>query len=204
MYRWAMLRVVIAESFQFDGRDYETRVTFDFSTRTYTARAYLAGQPANPFSHSLHEDTNYDFRQLHERTLVARATCALTCKSVSVKMEDFWEFLPTKPRVREFAQPLIDGMNAHLAEIDERIRRYAENYEFRRIAAVDRNVLRLAIYEMLFRDDIPPVVSINEAIELAKKFGGAESGRFVNGILDRVRKELTRPAREAVVKSSAE
>ena len=119
------------------------------------------------------------------------------------KMEHFWEFLPTKPRVREFAQPLIDGMNAHLAEIDERIRRYAENYEFRRIAAVDRNVLRLAIYEMLFRDDIPPVVSINEAIELAKKFGGAESGRFVNGILDRVRKELTRPAREAVTKSSA-
>ena len=51
------------------------------------------------------------------------------------KIEDFWEFLPTKPRVREFAQPLIDGMNTHLAEIDERIRRYAENYEFRRIAA---------------------------------------------------------------------
>jgi hypothetical protein len=70
MYRWAMLRVAIAESFQFDGRDYETRVTFDFSTRTYTARAYLAGQPANPFSHSLHEDTNSDFRQLHERALV--------------------------------------------------------------------------------------------------------------------------------------
>lgn len=114
------------------------------------------------------------------------------------KIEDFWEFLPTKPRVREFAQPLIDGMNAHLKEIDERIRRYAENYEFRRIAAVDRNVLRLAIYEMLYRDDIPPVVSINEAIELAKKFGGAESGRFVNGILDQVRKELTRPAREAI------
>ena len=61
------------------------------------------------------------------------------------KMDDFWEFLPSKPRVREFAQPLIDGMNAHLDEIDERIRRYAENYEFRRIAAVDRNVLRLAI-----------------------------------------------------------
>jgi N utilization substance protein B len=119
------------------------------------------------------------------------------------KMDDFWEFLLAKPRVREFAQPLIDGMNAHLAEIDERIRRYTENYEFRRIAAVDRNVLRLAIYEMLFRDDIPPVVSINEAIELAKKFGGAESGRFVNGILDQVRKELTRPAREAVKRHEA-
>jgi N utilization substance protein B len=114
------------------------------------------------------------------------------------RMEDFWEFLTAKPRVREFAQPLIDGMNAHLPEIDERIRRYTQNYEVRRISAVDRNVLRLAIYEMLFREDIPPVVSINEAIELAKKFGGPESGRFVNGILDRVKDELKRPAREAV------
>ncbi len=120
------------------------------------------------------------------------------------RMDDFWEFLPTKERVREFAQPLIDGMNANLEEIDERIRRYTENYDLRRISAVDRNVLRLAIYEMLHRDDIPPVVSINEAIELAKKYGGAESGRFVNGVLDRVRKELTRPAREAVTKPAAE
>ncbi|MGH8100666.1 MAG: transcription antitermination factor NusB, partial [Chthoniobacterales bacterium] len=90
----------------------------------------------------------------------------------------------------------IEGMIAHLPEIDERIRRYSENFDLNRIAAVDRNILRLAIYEMLHRDDIPPVVSINEAIELAKTFGGAESGRFVNGILDRVRKDLTRPLRE--------
>jgi N utilization substance protein B len=116
------------------------------------------------------------------------------------KMEDFWEFCPLKPSVREFAQPLIEGMVAHLPEIDERIRKYAENYNLNRISAVDRNVLRLAIYEMLYRDDIPPVVSINEAIELAKTFGGAESGRFVNGILDRVRKDLDRPARVPVVR----
>ena len=113
------------------------------------------------------------------------------------KMDEFWEFCPAKPNVREFAQPLIDGMVAHLAEIDERIARYCDNYEFRRISPVDRNVLRLAIYEMLYRDDIPPVVSINEAIELAKMFGGAESGRFVNGILDRVKGDLSRPLREA-------
>src|SRR5438034_8192033 len=112
-------------------------------------------------------------------------------------IEDFWEFCPATPRVREFAQPLIEGTVAHLPEIDERIRRYCENYEFRRISAVDRNVLRVAIYEMLYRDDIPPVVSINEAIELAKTFGGAESGRFVNGILDRVKNDLKRPLREA-------
>ncbi len=73
-----------------------------------------------------------------------------------------------------------------------------------RISTVDRNVLRLAIYEMLYRDDIPPIVSINEAIELAKTFGGAESGGFVNGILDRVRKDLTRPSREAVSSSPKE
>jgi transcription antitermination protein NusB len=113
------------------------------------------------------------------------------------KIEEFWEFCPATPRVREFALPLIEGMIEHLDEIDERIRRYCANYEFHRISAVDRNVLRLAIYEMLHRDDIPPVVSINEAIELAKTFGGAESGRFVNGILDRVKDDLSRPLREA-------
>jgi N utilization substance protein B len=120
------------------------------------------------------------------------------------QIDEFWEFCPATPRVREFAQPLIEGMIAHLPEIDERIRRYCENYEFHRISAVDRNVLRLAIYEMLHRDDIPPVVSINEAIELAKTFGGAESGRFVNGILDRVKNELTRPPREAVAKQNSD
>jgi N utilization substance protein B len=88
-------------------------------------------------------------------------------------------------------------MIAHLAEIDDRIRKYSDNYDFHRISAVDRNVLRLAIHEMLHRDDIPPVVSINEAIELAKTFGGPDSSRFVNGILDRVKDDLTRPLREA-------
>lgn len=112
------------------------------------------------------------------------------------KMDEFWEFCPATPRVREFAQPLIDGMIAHLPEIDDRIRRYAANFTFERLAPVDRNVLRLAIFEMLYRDDIPPVVSINEAIELAKLYGGPDSGRFVNGILDRVKGDLSRPLRE--------
>jgi N utilization substance protein B len=113
------------------------------------------------------------------------------------RLDDFWEFCPVKPNVRDFATPLIEGMAANLPEIDDRIRKYCENYEFNRISAVDRNVLRLAIYEMLHRDDIPPVVSINEAIELAKTFGGPDSGRFVNGILDRVKDDLKRPLREA-------
>ncbi len=120
------------------------------------------------------------------------------------KMEDFWEFCPAKSSVREFAQPLIDGMMAHLPELDERIARYTENYDIHRISPVDRAVLRLAIYEMLHRDDIPPVVSINEAIELAKTFGGPDSGRFVNGILDRVKGDLTRPLREAAPQKTEE
>ena len=64
------------------------------------------------------------------------------------------------------------------------------------LAAVDRNILRLAIYEMLHREDIPPVVSINEAVDIAKKFSTQDSGKFVNGILDKVKSELLRPARK--------
>jgi N utilization substance protein B len=97
--------------------------------------------------------------------------------------------------VRRFADPLIRGVVEHQAQIDDAIRRHVKNWELRRIAAVDRNVLRLAIYEMLHRDDIPPVVSINEAVDVAKKFSTEESGKFVNGILDKIRGELMRPAR---------
>lgn len=101
--------------------------------------------------------------------------------------------------IRLFAEPLIRGTLEHLAEIDEKIKEHAVNWELPRMAVVDRNILRLAIYEMLYRDDIPPVVSINEAVDIAKRFSTDESGRFVNGILDKVKGELMRPAR--IVKS---
>ena len=97
----------------------------------------------------------------------------------------------------ERALPLVEGVLRHRQDVDERISRYAENYELGRLATVDRNILRLAIYEMLHRHDIPPVVSINEAIEIAKRFGTEESSRFVNGILDRVKLDLDRPLRTA-------
>lgn len=97
--------------------------------------------------------------------------------------------------VRLFADPLIQGTLQYRDEADEVIKKHALNWELHRIAAVDRNILRLAIYEMLHRDDIPPVVSINEAVDIAKKFSTQESGKFVNGILDKVKGELMRPAR---------
>ncbi len=97
--------------------------------------------------------------------------------------------------VRLFADPLIRGAVEHREESDDIIKKHAKNWELHRIAAVDRNILRLAIYEMLHRDDIPPVVSINEAVDIAKKFSTQDSGKFVNGILDKVKSELLRPAR---------
>jgi N utilization substance protein B len=96
---------------------------------------------------------------------------------------------------RLFADPLIRGVIQYRDTIDEKIKCHAKNWEFHRIAAVDRNVMRLAIYEMLYREDIPPVVSINEAVDIAKKFSTQDSGKFVNGILDRIRGEVLRPAK---------
>ena len=97
--------------------------------------------------------------------------------------------------MRTFADPLIRGTLEHRAECDAVIVKHAKNWDLHRIATVDRNVMRLAIYEMLHRDDIPPIVSINEAVDIAKKFSTEDSGKFVNGILDKVKGELMRPAR---------
>ena len=81
----------------------------------------------------------------------------------------------------------------HRAAIDTAIREHARNYELSRLSAVDRNVLRIACQELLFCKDIPPAVAINEAIEIAKKFSTAESGKFVNGILDNIRRSQRTP-----------
>ena len=97
--------------------------------------------------------------------------------------------------VRVFADPLIRGTLEHRDEADVIIKKHAQNWDLHRIAAVDRNILRLAIFEMLHREDIPPVVSINEAVDIAKKFSTQDSGKFVNGILDKIRGGLMRPAR---------
>lgn len=96
-----------------------------------------------------------------------------------------------------FAEELIDGVLKHVDEIDGHIRTLAHNWEFDRIARIDLAILRLAIFEMLFRKDIPPVVSINEAIDLSKNFSTADSKRFINGILDRMKDKAGRDARKA-------
>ncbi len=113
-------------------------------------------------------------------------------------LEEFWRGLSVAPKDRAFAEELIRGVEEHIGDLDARLQRYAENWEVRRMGGVDRNVMRVALFEMLYRPDIPPVVSINEAVEIAKAFSNRDSGRFVNGILDRASKDLGRPARAAM------
>ena len=96
-----------------------------------------------------------------------------------------------------FGESLVLGAIENISKIDEAISKQAKNWKFDRIAKVDLAVLRLALYELLFRDDIPPIVSINEAIDLGKTFSNLESKRFINGILDEVKKSIQRPLRKA-------
>ena len=117
--------------------------------------------------------------------------------SVPEALAAFWKQNEEPQNVRDFANDLLRGALEKRPEVDAKIRTLADNWDFERLAVVDRNILRLAVYEMLFRPEIPPVVSINEAIEIAKKFSTADSGKFVNGLLDRVKKDLLRPARQA-------
>jgi N utilization substance protein B len=114
-----------------------------------------------------------------------------------VQFSDFWSEHNAPEKARSMVEDSVRGVLGHRDEIDTMITKYADNWAIDRMASVDRNILRLGVYEMLYRPDVPPVVSINEAVDLAKYFNSAESGRFVNGILDRIRKEIDRPARTA-------
>ncbi|MCB1227805.1 MAG: transcription antitermination factor NusB [Verrucomicrobiales bacterium] len=106
----------------------------------------------------------------------------------------FWSIHQAKGVARDFAEALIDGVIEHRTEIDEIIGRQLENFRFERLAVVDRNVLRLAGFELLYSPDLPTPIIMNEAIEVAKILGGTESGSFVNGVLDRMAKTLRPPA----------
>ena len=96
----------------------------------------------------------------------------------------FWTEHESDDEVRAFTEEIVTGTYKHLKAVNAKVLACAKNWTLDRMAVVDRNVLRMAAYEILYRMDIPPSVTINEAIELAKKFGTDESGAFVNGILD--------------------
>ncbi|MDR1890918.1 MAG: transcription antitermination factor NusB [Puniceicoccales bacterium] len=97
----------------------------------------------------------------------------------------------------KFGKELAVGAVENIDVIDDLIKEHATHWSLDRIAIVDLAILRIAIYEMLFRDDIPPIVAMNEAIDIGKILSTDESGRFLNGVLDGIKKKLTRPLREA-------
>lgn len=114
----------------------------------------------------------------------------MTGKSVLASAE---EFIANEEKIDkevvDFCKRLVVGIGDNLEAIDSKIRAYATNWDFKRIAVIDRNILRLGIFELMHTPDVPPKVTINEAVELAKKYGDLESSKFVNGILDNIHKK---------------
>jgi transcription antitermination protein NusB len=119
-------------------------------------------------------------------------------KPSAAMLKHFWAEYNPDDEVKIFAEEIVKGTYKRLAGIDGLIRTCAKNWSLDRMAVVDRNVLRMAVYEILYRMEIPTSVTINEAIEIAKKFGTDESGAFVNGILDRVARETGKLEEEKI------
>jgi N utilization substance protein B len=107
-------------------------------------------------------------------------------------LERFWHHFQTEGAPPAYLKDLVEGVTGHLEELDAFILRYSEHWRLERMTIVDRNLLRLAIYELLYQPHIPPKVVINEAVEMAKRYGSEASGGFVNGILDQVRLSVGR------------
>lgn len=116
-------------------------------------------------------------------------------QSLSDELRMFWEGAGEDDLdIRDFADDLIEGTVSKRTEIDDLIQAAAEKWALLRMAAVDRNILRLATYEILYRKDIPPAVTIDEALEIAKKYSTAESASFINGIIDRIARDFASKA----------
>ena len=113
----------------------------------------------------------------------------ITRREINLAAENFWsEEEEIDPHVKAFSDRITAGVAAKQETIDEKLSKYATNWQLKRMAVIDRNILRMGVYELLFADDIPPKATINEAVELAKKYGDLESSKFVNGILDKLHK----------------
>ncbi|MBI5144289.1 MAG: transcription antitermination factor NusB [Candidatus Omnitrophica bacterium] len=116
-------------------------------------------------------------------------------------IDAFWQnHEESETQVRDFANQLVSGVSKNIDLIDKVITRYATNWQLKRMAVTDRNILRFATYELLFMEDIPPKVSINEAIDIAKRYGDKDSGKFVNGILDKINKTETSQKQDSTLR----
>ena len=106
-------------------------------------------------------------------------------------LENFWHEKEEKEEVKSFVASIFCGVNESKDELDTWIMKYSKNWDLNRLSIIDKCILRLSVYELLHRKDIPPKVSINEAIDISKKYSNADAGKFINGILDKVSKECS-------------
>ncbi len=116
------------------------------------------------------------------------------CRSLDEEFALFKQSFETAKKSIPYATQLLTGICERLAELDEYIVNHSHNWRLNRMSVIDRNILRVAIYEMRFGADIPARVAINEAVEIAKRFGSEDSAAFINGILDGVRKSIDSPS----------
>ena len=116
----------------------------------------------------------------------------ITKQDVITALTQFEEHFLSPEEADEFLRRLVLGVLEHCPELDRLIEQYSENWRLDRINLIDRNILRMALFELLYCEDIPPKVTINEAIDLGKRFGSEDSGSFINGILDRIQNEVIR------------
>jgi len=131
-------------------------------------------------------------RKARELALQALYQVDFHGREIEFDMSAFWEEQKVGPETLEFARKLVDGVVAKYEGIDKLIEQHSEHWKLTRMSRVDRNILRMAVLEFLEMTDIPCKVTIDEAIELGKKFGTSESGAFINGILDQILKKLTK------------
>ena len=129
-------------------------------------------------------------RRARERALQFLFGLDFTHYAWEETLEDFWKDNPAKPGVKRYARELVRGVCQHHEELDEQIIEALDNWSPERVGHVERVALRIALYEMRYRDDVPPSVAINEAIEVVKRFGTDDAPRFVNGVLDRLRRTI--------------
>ena len=129
-------------------------------------------------------------RRGREAALQLLYAIEITHADVEEVLSSSWAHALTAARTREFTGALLQGVLACRDEIDALIREWSANWSLERIGLVERNILRVAIYELLFMPEIPPNVTINEAIEVAKRYGAEDAPAFVNGILDRIKNQV--------------
>ena len=129
-------------------------------------------------------------RKAREDTLRILFRLEFENKQIEKTLDQYWKSKKASEEIKEYSTWLVNGVISDQAKIDNIIQQVSEHWRISRMALVDRNILRMAVFELLYEEKIAPAIVINEAIEIAKKYSGEEAATFVNGILDAIRKDL--------------